>query len=820
MPTIKVKVENKIALNETPQIEIVCRNSDYEIEFSFDGEWDEHITKTAYFVYNGISIPVPFNGNVCEVPVLENTTQCKVGVEAGNIKTTTSAYLPCRKSVTDEGGETPEPPTESVYNKIVELVNGIYVQVDGLCATADLSIDENYVLTIALKNADGDILSTSSVDFPIESFVVSARYDKEQKAIIFTLQSGETLTVPIDDIISGCVDEETVKKLIGEETAHFQPKTDESLATESKEIVCAINEVNEKAEQAIENANAYTDEKIEKLELTKVVSELPEVGKTNKIYLVAKPDGEGGDIFDEYIWVNKGTEETPEYVWEYTGTKKFEVDLTNYVKFTDSAVTNDILQKISSNKFLSPYYIDKIVKVGITTNTETITEKEKNSACEWLGAYTKKNVDDKINESWDYFNIENGEGVGSIKMNKSNCTAKGAFASSSGYYTNANGGSTYSGGFYSIADVEYSISYGISTKTQNNVLAAFGRYNNPTTGHILEVGNGSGNSRSNAFAVLEDGRAKVQSAPVDDDDVVRKLELDNLSNNIDTAMSIAKGRATGYVFDTKEDMDAWLENHENVSNLVLGDNLYIRAVDTPDYWWDGSSAQMLETQKVDLTGYVKKETSSGHLRVYAVNTGGSQTTLKVSQVRDAYSIPRYNSVGNLDASIPNNVYHVANKKYVDDNINTRLAKPDTPTEDSAVILNADGTASTKALSELGGKLYRHVIHISYTKNEEMVNISLEMVFNNVSDAFTSLGSLYPESIIANGFVCCVGGGYINGSVTHDAPPNCWTTSEILYGYIHLVAVNDDGSIDQLNEIWNDIVYSYSDVTFSDAVTEI
>lgn len=69
--------------------------------------------------------------------------------------------------------------------------------------------------------------------------------------------------------------------------------------------------------------------------------------------------------------------------------------------------------------------------------------------------------------------------------------------------------------------------------------------------------------------------------------------------------AIAKGRATGYVFDTKADMDLALEDTEFVSKLVLGDNLYIRATDTPDYWWDGENAQQLETQKVDLSEYVK-----------------------------------------------------------------------------------------------------------------------------------------------------------------------------------------------------------------------
>ena len=68
--------------------------------------------------------------------------------------------------------------------------------------------------------------------------------------------------------------------------------------------------------------------------------------------------------------------------------------------------------------------------------------------------------------------------------------------------------------------------------------------------------------------------------------------------------SIAKGRSTGHVFETETDMRTWIA--ANASVLNLGDNLYIRATDVPDYWWDGTSAQPLETQKVDLTEYAKK----------------------------------------------------------------------------------------------------------------------------------------------------------------------------------------------------------------------
>lgn len=79
---------------------------------------------------------------------------------------------------------------------------------------------------------------------------------------------------------------------------------------------------------------------------------------------------------------------------------------------------------------------------------------------------------------------------------------------------------------------------------------------------------------------------------------------------------VAKGRSTGYVFDTVEDMNAWLEDSNNVVKLVLGDNLYIRAVDVPDYWWDNKSltAQPLETQKVDLSEYAKKDSVPTKIR--------------------------------------------------------------------------------------------------------------------------------------------------------------------------------------------------------------
>lgn len=79
-----------------------------------------------------------------------------------------------------------------------------------------------------------------------------------------------------------------------------------------------------------------------------------------------------------------------------------------------------------------------------------------------------------------------------------------------------------------------------------------------------------------------------------------------------TIEAVAKGRSAGYVFDTEADMFEWLSEEENRSELVLGDNFYIRDTSVPDYWWDATSGQarVLETQKVDLTEYAKTSSVS------------------------------------------------------------------------------------------------------------------------------------------------------------------------------------------------------------------
>lgn len=102
-------------------------------------------------------------------------------------------------------------------------------------------------------------------------------------------------------------------------------------------------------------AKTYTDEEIAKFDFIKVVDSLPTEGLPNKVYFVPKTDTQTQDLFDEYVWVNKGTAEAPEYVWEWITTKQLEVDLTNYT--TTNNVEAMILERSKKEHPVGSLYL-------------------------------------------------------------------------------------------------------------------------------------------------------------------------------------------------------------------------------------------------------------------------------------------------------------------------------------------------------------------------------------------------------------------------------------------------------------------------------
>ena len=159
--------------------------------------------------------------------------------------------------------------------------------------------------------------------------------------------------------------------------------------------------------------NTYTKEEVNAL-ISAINSMKKEIVDTlptenideNTIYLVPKTNGSGNDYFNEYLYINGK--------FEFIGSTQ--VEWTDYVKKTDYASTSKAgivksagaaygiqinetngnislstasdteLQNKATNHAVKVNQIDKAVKIGLTTNTETLTDDEKQSATDLIGA--------------------------------------------------------------------------------------------------------------------------------------------------------------------------------------------------------------------------------------------------------------------------------------------------------------------------------------------------------------------------------------------------------------------------------------------------
>ena len=83
-----------------------------------------------------------------------------------------------------------------VSNFIDKNVNNLvnYTLKTNTGSLIDLEINQTtYVVTLSLKDQDGNVISTDTIDLPLENVVVSGSYDSTNQKIVLTLQSGDTI---------------------------------------------------------------------------------------------------------------------------------------------------------------------------------------------------------------------------------------------------------------------------------------------------------------------------------------------------------------------------------------------------------------------------------------------------------------------------------------------------------------------------------------------------------------------------------------------------------------------------------------------------
>ena len=89
-----------------------------------------------------------------------------------------------------------------ITNSTNNLVN--YTLKTNTGSLIDLEINQTtYVVTLSLKDVDGNIISTDTIDLPLENVVVSGRYDNNTKKVILTLENGSEVDFSVADLVAG-----------------------------------------------------------------------------------------------------------------------------------------------------------------------------------------------------------------------------------------------------------------------------------------------------------------------------------------------------------------------------------------------------------------------------------------------------------------------------------------------------------------------------------------------------------------------------------------------------------------------------------------
>lgn len=162
MHYINITVREKSARADD-RARIVCGNSDYAVRFDFDEEWEAYDLKTARFITEGgFFTDVQFTGSDCAVPVLTGTRTLLVGVFAGDVRTTTPAYIPAIPCITDTGGIPAAPPPD-VYAQLMNRFAALEAPAAVLYTEQELTNEQKAQArkNIGAGTGSGDVTATA-----------------------------------------------------------------------------------------------------------------------------------------------------------------------------------------------------------------------------------------------------------------------------------------------------------------------------------------------------------------------------------------------------------------------------------------------------------------------------------------------------------------------------------------------------------------------------------------------------------------------------------------------------------------------------------
>lgn len=169
-------------------------------------------------------------------------------------------------------------------------------------ATVSINVDpQTYICTFTLKNSNDEIISTSSIDLPLESMVVSGEYNAENKTVILTLKSGDNVEFSIADLVSGLVSQSDIVNSL-DSTDTTKPLS----AAQGK--ILNDNKANKNELANVATSGSYTD-------LTDTPISTYNLDEEGTLYIseVASEDLKGDSVFIRYSEYADGTDFTEQW---------------------------------------------------------------------------------------------------------------------------------------------------------------------------------------------------------------------------------------------------------------------------------------------------------------------------------------------------------------------------------------------------------------------------------------------------------------------------------------------------------------------------
>lgn len=598
---------------------IVCDNSDYVLHFDFDSEWDDKKAKTARINYNGTKcIDLPLLGNKVEIERTPVAWQLQIGAYADNIKTTTPAIFNCDFSILSSNPIHEEIP-EDTYNKIMALINAID---DAIIDVSVLPLED--INTNALYRRGGSIFHYyNGAWMGIGSGGGSGGSGAD----------GITPMLKINKDNYWCVSYDNGKNWVslnvkatgadGKDGVDGKDGAD-GLTPYIKYGYWWIGDTNTyvKAE-AVDGADGkdgvdgITPEfKVENGEL-KVSYDNGDTWSTLG-YIKGADGKDGKDGVDGITPKLKIGEDNYWYASYDNGTTWVSLNVkatgdTFTMSDIDDELDNELPEGRVYNEELHVVLkdMDRVYAERSTNDGGGVSPLyyiSANSAAERLFSpigYT--NFDEMCADmEWDTTNVKDDYYTTRVVNNVTEYYPKLASIVKRTRDDNVRTNNP--------VDSTDAVPYGYFKKYT---------FENPNVSNYQVVRKGSnGQLFSTAVAdtlttkgtfVQRDsvgcvrGETKENNADKTAIEGTTLVNVTYLNSKLSPIEAIAKGRSAGYVFKTVSHLNWWLEQSGNKEKLVTGDNLYITATDVPDYWWDGTQPQELETQKVDLSEYAKTE---------------------------------------------------------------------------------------------------------------------------------------------------------------------------------------------------------------------